>query len=229
MEKLERIIVAEPSEEAAQTVAEKLDRLAHVVEVTHRGYDAIARVKDLEPEMLVLSLEIGEPEASDVLSTIRKAGIDCFVVATYRELSVQGMKKLGKFGVGEFVALPVDATSIYRAASTFFGRPFRRHTRHQVTLPVNRVDGAHVGKTLDLSEGGMQVSLEREVAAGTSQLWEVALDDGGEKPLRVRCAVLGTDVIEGKATAARVEFEKLVGPDLARLSRFLESRSAGSV
>lgn len=223
MEKLDRVIVAEPSEESARSLAEKLNRLAHNVEVIHRGFDCIARTKDLKPDLLVLSLEISDPEASEVLATLQKAGIETFVVATYRELSVQGMKKLGKFGVGEFVAHPTDATSIYRAASTHFGRPFRRHTRHQVVLPVTRVDGASVGKTLDLSEGGMQVSLEREVAAGTSQLWEISLDDGTEKPLRVRCAVLGTDTIDGKPTAARVEFEKLVGPDLSRLSKYLES------
>ncbi|MEO0812617.1 MAG: hypothetical protein AAFY60_07120, partial [Myxococcota bacterium] len=156
MNKLERIIVAEPSEEAALAVAEKLGGLSETVDVTHRGYDLLARVKDKPPEMILLSLEIGEPDASDVLSALRKSGNDSFVIATYRELSIQGMKRIGRFGVGEFVSHPVDVTSIYRAASTHFGRPFRRHTRHQIKLTVTRVDGAEIGSTLDISEGGMQ-------------------------------------------------------------------------
>ena len=51
MNKLERIIVAEPSEDAALAVAEKLGGLSETVDVTHRGYDLLARVKDKPPAM----------------------------------------------------------------------------------------------------------------------------------------------------------------------------------
>ncbi|MEM6730867.1 MAG: PilZ domain-containing protein [Myxococcota bacterium] len=223
MEKLDRLIVAEPATDTASAVAEKLDRLAETVDVTHRGQDTIAKVKELRPEMLVLSLEITDGDANEVLTAIRKSGVETFVFATYRELSVQGMKKLGRHGIGEFAPHPLDVTSVYRAASNHFGRHFRRHTRHQVKCPVVRIDGTQMGTTLDLSEGGMQVRLDRDIAAGMSQLWEVALDDGQDKPLRVRCAVLGVDSSEGKQTAARVQFEKIVGPELSRLSKYLQS------
>ncbi|MEO1480523.1 MAG: PilZ domain-containing protein [Myxococcota bacterium] len=223
MYKLNRLLIAEPVESTATHMAESFARLADSVDIVHRGQDAIDSVATLKPDMVLLSLELPDLDPDRVLAGIKKSGVEPFVVATYRELSVQGMKKLGSYGIGEFASQPLDTTAIYRAASAFFGRPFRRHTRHLVSCPVTRVDGAAIGTTLDLSEGGMLVSLNREVTTGMSQLWEIDLKDEEEKPLRVRCVVLGTDTSEGKQTAARVEFDKLIGPDFTRLSGFLRS------
>lgn len=223
MYKLNRLLIAEPSEAAASIMAGAFERLADSVDTVHRGKETVDSVATLKPDMVLLSLELPDLEPDRVLSGIRRSGVDPFIVATFRELSVQGMKKLGKYGIGEFASQPIDATAIFRAASAHFGRPFRRHTRHLVSCPVTRVDGTPVGTTRDLSEGGMLVALSREVTTGMSQLWEIALTDGDEKPLRVRCIVLGADTSQGKQTAARVEFDKVVGPDLTRLSSFLRS------
>lgn len=223
MDRLKHLVVAEPASETAEEVARKLDRLAVQVHLVHRGRETIETVKAIGPELLLLSLELPDLEAPEILSGIRRSTVEPFVIATYRELSVHGLKELGRFGIGELAPHPLDVTSVYRAASHHFGRHFRRHTRHRVELRVTRVDGAAIGVTRDLSEGGMLVALEREVTVGMSQLWEVALTDGHAKPFRARCAVLGVDTSEGTQTAARVEFEKVVGPDLTRISSFLRS------
>lgn len=222
MQKLNQVLIAEPSKDEARRIGEGMHALAHEVVLVHRGSDAVARAKQLRPEMMLHSLELPDAEPVELLREIRKAGVGSFIVATYRELSVGRMKELGKFRIGEFAAHPLDLTSLFRFASVRFGRPFRRHTRHQVALAVNRIDGATVGTTLDISEGGMQVALARSVTPGVGQFWEIALPDGSESPLRVRCSVLGVDQIDGQQTAARIEFEKVVERDRKRLSEFLQ-------
>ncbi len=218
MERLKGLVVADPVESVAQLVARHCERLAEERLFTTGGERTIAQVASLRPEMVVLSLEITKPDAVEVAKAIQKIAPDTFIIITFREMAVPMMEKLGKLEVGDFIAQPVDFAAIFRAASKRFGTVFRRHERHSVTLDIQRADGVLIGKTRDLSEGGLMMDAIHPFSVDESLLVDLGLP---EKPLRVRCHVLAVDGQPPAKVTARVMFENLRGREHERLVGYL--------
>ena len=220
MGKLKCLVVADPSREVAEGIAEETERLAEQRHVAERGDDVLRLVSEHQPEALLLSLELHHPGAADVVAKVVKAHPDVFVVGTYRELSVKEMDKLGRLGVEDFIAQPIDYVQLFRAASNRFDMPFRRHNRHTVALDVARADGVAVGQTVDVSEGGLQMECDAAVQAGHSLLIDLALpDDLGR--VRTRLEVLHVEGAESGKILARGQFQNLRGDDLKRLRSYI--------
>lgn len=220
MGRLKKLVIADPSEDAARHIAEQTERLAERRFIATTGKDALGLVAEHQPEAVLISLEIKHPEAYAVVGAITKADPDRFVVATFRELSVPTMDRIGRLGVEDFIPQPIDFTQLFRAASQRFDTYFRLHTRYPVSLEVFRVDGVMVGKTLDVSEGGVRMACIHPVHPGHSLLVDMLLPEDQGK-VRVRCTIIA---VEGKAPneiVARGQFHNLRGEDHKRLQEFL--------
>lgn len=223
--KLQHLLIADPNPDTAQLIADACDRLAETTKIVTTGADALDALSAQQPQLLIISLELTRPDTIEVIPKIQNKG-DMLILATYRELSVPLMEKLGRFGIDNFLPQPVDATEIFRAASKRFQMHFRRHDRHSVTVDVVRADGVQVGRTRDLSEGGLSMDALHPVHVDESQLLDLKLGDSAGKPLRVRCRVLHVEGEQAGHQVARMQFEKLWGPDQKRLADYIKSLQA---
>lgn len=224
--KLQHLVIADPNPDTAQLIADSCERLAEKTTIVTTGGDALDIVESQKPQLLIISLELTRPETIEVIPKIQKSAADTLIMATYRELSVPLMEKLGRLGMDNFLPQPVDATEIYRAASKRFQMHFRRHDRHAVTLEIYRADGVLVGRTRDLSEGGLSMDALHPVHNDESQLLDLMLEDDAKKPLRVRCRVLHVEGQPPAPVLARMQFEKLWGPDHKRLADYIRTLQA---
>jgi CheY-like chemotaxis protein len=219
---LSALLVADPQRQVAELVAEQCSRMALRTIVAVKGEQVITEINAQPIEMLVLSLEIQRPGPLEIINAVQQLRPLPFIVASYRELGVPIMERYGRLGVMDFVSQPIDATEIYRAASRHFNMPFRRHNRYHVAIDVRRTDGVIMGRTRDLSEGGLLMDVFYPAVAAESWLLELAIPDQ-KKPLRVRMQILQ---VEGKAPApmiARAQFQRLRGEEHRRLVKYLSS------
>lgn len=221
--KLQHIVVADPNRDTAQTIADACERLADTRDVLSSSEEVVDLVASKQPQLLIVSLEMTRPDTIEIIPRLQRIASDLMIIATYRELSVPLMEKLSRLGLSHFVPQPVEITEIFRAASNRFQMHFRRHDRHNVTVEVYRADGVLVGRTRDLSEGGMSMDALHPVHPDESQLFDLMIADGASRPLRVRSRILQ---VEGTAPApvlARIQFERLWGPESKRLTDYIQS------
>lgn len=223
--KLRALLVADPHLQTAEFLAQQCERLADVRIIATGATEALQLVRDKQPETAIISLELSGTTAKKLVPQLREAAANMLILATYRELSVPEMGRLHDCGVDEFIAQPVDILQVYRAASRRFKTPFRRHDRFRVIADVLRADGVMIGRTCDISEGGMCMEAFHPVNANESILVDLQLGDVA-KPLRVRCLILGVDGAPPKIVRARVLFDKLWGPEQRRLVSFLQAQGA---
>jgi len=224
---LSALLVADPQRQVAELVAEQCSRMAERTAVAVNGQQTIATAQAQKIDMLILSLEIARPGPLDVIEAVEKMRPAPFVVATYRELGVPQMAHYGRLGVRDFLSQPIDATEIYRAASRHFNMPFRRHDRFYVAIDIKRPDGVVIGRTRDLSEGGLLMDAYYKASPGESWLIELALPDK-KKPLRVRLHVLEVEGQPPASMIARAQFDRLRGEEHRRLVAFLASKAGQS-
>lgn len=220
MRPLECLVIGDPSEEAAQHIAEQTRRLANERIVVTDCRELLARVKELSPEIVLFSFELDERRAVKVAGELVEANPDSLVVVTFRELPVQTLNELDGAGVEHSLSQPLDYTQLFRAASNRFNRGFRRHARFSATLEVYRPDGVMIGKTLDISEGGMRLECIQGAEVGGSFLTDIHLpDDRGE--VRVRFDIIAVDGAAPKTVIARGQFDNLRGDAYRKLTTYL--------
>jgi DNA-binding NtrC family response regulator len=217
--RLNAMVVADPVRSAAELIAQQCRRLAAVHIITTSAHETIEAVSRDRPQMVIVSLELPDEKPESLVKKLIKSHPDVLLVATFRELSVQRMDKLARAGVDELIAQPVDATDIFRAASKRFNIPFRRHERFSVTLDVQRADGVVIGRTLNISEGGLAMEAHHPMAEGTSVLVDLPLP--AITPVRVRFQVLSVQGQPPTRTIVRGQFENLRGEEHRRLAGYL--------
>jgi len=221
---LESLVIADPAKRMGDHIANQTQRLAKNRTVVTEGEDALKAIHDLKPQMLLLSLDISRPSSLEVIKRVRNVHPHLFIVGTYREMSLPMMDRFARAGVDDFLPSPVEITPLFRAASQFFGKAFRQFARHEVSLDVLRADGVAVGKTIDLSEGGMLMEALHPIPTNASVLMQLALPDAQEAtPLRLRCEILESQGAAPGRVTARVMFQNLRGEDFMRLSRYLSN------
>lgn len=221
--KLKCMLIADPIAATAEEIANQCDRLADERIVVTRAGEAVAKVAETKPEVAVISLELPGIPPKTLIPRLLEEESNLFILATYRELSVPDMERLSRLGVDEFIPQPIDILQVFRAASRRFNVPFRRHDRYNLACDVFRADGVMIGKTCDVSEGGMCMTALHPTNVGESLL--VDIDLGEDKPLRVRCQVLHVDGTAPAPVRARVQFAQLWGPEQRRLVKFLRAQS----
>lgn len=217
---LRALVVGDPVQDVADLLARQCERLAAECVAVSTSADVLEAVDRLNPEIVIGSVDLAHPDFKTLAKTLRTKQPRVFFVATYRELSLERMEQLGRLGVDDLLPQPVDATELFRAASGHFNEFFQRHPRHGITRDVVRADGVLIGRTIDLSEGGMQMDAIHPVSVNDSLLIDLVLAEG-QTPVRVRCQVL--DVLGRAPTKvrARTQFNSLRGVEHQRLATFL--------
>lgn len=217
--KPQTLIVADPVSGAAQLIADQCRRLANTRRVTVTIDDAILAATELQPEILVISLELSKSQPEAYVKKIRDIVPGALFIATFREITLPTMEKLRRAGVDEFVPQPVDATNIYCLASSRFDIAVRQHERFSIEIDVLRADGEVLGKTANISEGGMCLDAVRPVFPGNCFLVYLNIPPAPQPMLGVRFRVL---TVEGTLPMrARGCFENLRGESHRRLAAFL--------
>ena len=204
-------------------MAGQTERLAEKRLVATTGEEAVALVENHHPEMVLLSLELKRPDARLVAPNLIQAHPDLLVVATFREMALPMMNRLNGLGVEDFLPQPLQFLQLFRIASTRFGVPLRRHTRYHAALDVVRLDGVTIGRTIDISCGGLQMECIHPAAPDQSFLADLTLPDGAK--VRSRCHVLAVEGESPKQVTARVEFVNLRGEEFRRLTNFIDTLS----
>lgn len=223
---LKALVVADPVGNIAELVTTQCKRLARTRRIATTGEHALALVSEYKPEVVVLALEIAQPPVEKLIPKLIKACPDVFIVASFRELTVPKMEQLNRLGVDDFVAQPINATEIFRAVSRRFHMPFRQHPRFDVALDVIRPDGVMLGRTTNVSEGGLRMEVSHALQPNESVLVDVLLPD--QNKLRVRCRVLHVDGAPPVKVMVRAQFENLRGEEQRRLVKFIDNLDQSS-
>jgi ActR/RegA family two-component response regulator len=219
--RLRRLVVADPVDKVARQIADGCERLAEERVISTTGAQTIDVASALRPEMVILSLELSSPEAVEVVGELHRFLPETFTVVSFREMAVPTVERLAKLSVDDFMPQPLDLTAVFRAASRRFGVGFRRHDRHTISLDMVRADGVLIGRTLDLSEGGLRFAAIHPLAVDDSILVDLVLPS--DKPLRVRCRILDVQGRPPLQVTARAQFENLRGREHGRLAAYLAS------
>lgn len=225
---LRAMVVADPVGNVAELVTSQCRRLASQRVVSTMGEQTLALVAELQPEILVASLEIVRPTIDKLIPRIIKIAPEILIIATFRELTVPKMEQLNQLGVDDFIAHPIHATEIFRAVSRRFNLPFRQFQRFDVRLVVRRTNGELLGETLNISEGGLRLKMSAKVAVDESIMLDLELPDIKGKPLRARFHVLALEAPQGRQSVARGQFDNLRGEEQQRLGAYLNALDQAS-
>ena len=220
IEKLAVVVVADPVESEATLLARHCERFATNSVVVVTGDELLRVAAELNPQMALLSLEIHEPDAVEIIRELRQQSPRTHVVVTFRELAVIDMHTLTKLGIEDLLPQPVDSGLLARLVWLRFKINSRAHERYNVALDVHRADGLLLGRTRNLSDGGMLLGdITQPLTGGLSLLFGLMLPN--DKPVLVRGSILAVDDQMPNPIWARIQFEQLRGAEQKRLAEFL--------
>jgi DNA-binding NarL/FixJ family response regulator len=98
-DKLAAVVVADPAESVAKAIAQRCERFAEKSVAVVTGNELLRLAAKLHPQMAILSLEIHDPSAVEVIHELRRQSPKTHVVVTFRELAVPEMGRLTDLGV----------------------------------------------------------------------------------------------------------------------------------
>ena len=221
--RLSHVVVGDPVAEVARATQERCSRFANNTSSATTGSDFWKKVKKHRPAVVILSLELLHPSATEVATKIRKKFPKTIVIGTFRELAVPTVEKLRPLGVDFFIPHPAPLPQMLQILSKRFGISTRLQPRFDVQFNVYRADGVLVGETRNISSRGVLVHTLKPARVGQSLLLDLDLPDSIPTPLRVRCWIVETETHPSRGTLARVTFEKILTTNRRRVPNFLHS------
>lgn len=212
--KLRHVVLADPESHVRLDLGRTLLKLADTVDRFSEGEDALAFIKDRQPEIAVVALGCWmDPDTAISQVKAAQRGFKGEMVLTHRKLLPKHLGKLNKMKIEHVVGHPIDPLLIFRLAHERFGVIARRHTRIQEKRDVLWGGGPHrevIGYTTDISRGGMLMVSGKRFAKGSSFFFCVALEPGREVELR--------------AEVRHVD-EKICAPELAYGMSFIDLKT----
>jgi hypothetical protein len=176
--KLKTMVLAHPSVRGIDAMAQRLGRLAHQVQRVTTAGDLREAARRGDAPLFIVSLEFGAVPVAEAVRSYRRAcdGL-CLVVGDHASPAVAG--RVIRTGANDLVR-PTDVDRIYHLASQRFGLRIRRERRFDVLLEVRRPDGEVLGRTRNVSEGGMMLDCDVELAVSSSVAVALTLPSGAE-------------------------------------------------
>jgi len=217
--KLKNVVIADPVESVAVDIARCCAAFSERAVTATTREQALSLSLTVQPEMLIVALELLEPDALAAIDLLRSAQPQACIVLTFRELAVSTFAQLRQLNVADVLPQPIDASALLRVVWQRFKISTRRYPRYQTTLDVLRPDGELLGRTRNVSQGGLLMDVVHPIAGGDSLLVDLILP--AEKPLRVRARVLAAEGEVPCPMWARLQFDSLRGLDTRRLAEFL--------
>jgi len=219
MGKLENVVIADPAETAAAEIAGYCAAFSLRVAIANTRQQLLSLTATARPELLVVALELLGPDAQATLAQLRSAHPGVCIVLTYRELAVARFAELCQLGVTDVLPQPVDAAALFQIVWQHFKISTRRHERHPAAIRVVRADGVLLGRTRNISEGGLSMEMGQPVSVGDSLLVDLMLRD--DLPVRVRAHVLAVEGELKSLMLARLQFDNVRGGERRRLAEFI--------
>jgi two-component system OmpR family response regulator/two-component system response regulator RstA len=155
-----RILVVEDDEKLAALVSEFLGKEGFAVEMVHRGDEAVRRILNTPPDLVILDLMLPGLDGFEVCKQVRDRYSGSILMLTARNEDVDEILGL-ELGADDYVTKPVRP----RVLASRIRALLRRHSDEPapdagdpvacgnlLVDPRNRV-ATHFGKPLDLSSG----------------------------------------------------------------------------
>jgi DNA-binding NtrC family response regulator len=219
-DRLAAVVVADPVETVARAIAHSCARFATKNIVVATGEQALRVASELRPQLAILSLELREPAVVDIIRELRRHSPQTHIAVTFRELTGPETQRLTKLGIEDLLPQPLDPEALARLVWLRFKINSRAYARYDVARDVRRAGGPLLGRTRNLSEGGMLLGdVTQPITSGLSLLIDLMLPN--DQPLRVRGAVLAAEGQIPSPMWARLRLERLRGSEHERLAVFL--------
>lgn len=219
---LRAFVVADPVASLAELVKQQCQRLAEQAIVATCGEQLLTLAGVHRPEVIVCSLELVRPPIAESVPKLLRMLPDSLVIVAYREMSLPAMRQVERLGIKEFLPHPIDPTEVFRAVSRRFGVAVRQHPRFAVVIDVHRADGVLLGRSRNLSLGGLSFVCAAPQKIGDSLLLQLVFGQAAPSLLRFR--VLGAHAEPAGGQVVRGQFENLRGQGLQALVSFLQTQ-----
>jgi DNA-binding response OmpR family regulator len=165
-----RVLLVEDDVELAELVREYLQRYEFEVNLEHRGDTASARVRELNPDILVLDLNLPGRDGLDICRELRTDYQGPIVMFTARDEDVDEVVGL-ELGADDYLTKPVEPRVLLARLRSLLRR-FR-----QISNTTHSDDRLHFGALrIDASSRAVTVN-EQEVELSTGEfdlLWLLA-------------------------------------------------------
>jgi len=109
-----KILVVEDEKETLVFLADGLRRLDFIVETSTDGKDAIQKVNDFMPDLVVLDIMLPELDGLEVLKWIKKNKPDIFVMLATGKKEIDDMKKGYSLEADYYVTKPYTIDEILK-------------------------------------------------------------------------------------------------------------------
>jgi CheY-like chemotaxis protein len=185
--------------------------LSHVVVAT--GTEALARVRALAPELVILDVDLPELSGYDVCKLIKA---DAALRAVRVILVVTGgpspaeVDRLAEAGCDDIMTIPVPMDDLYSHAARLLSLPVRQrsHVRAQVLLPDGLRTPVLRGEATKIATDAIEVAVDQSVDPGTEVRVRLARA-GAQQALLVKGKVTGCD--ENRSDRTRTLRIRLIG------------------
>ena len=214
------MLVADPVGPVAERTVNRFRRIADEGIAVSTGEQVLTALKRHKPQLMLLSLELREPNVIEVVRAVRKKLPRTVIIGTFRELSVPVIERLNREGIEEFVAHPVRRSEVFSVVSRRLGIQTRLHPRFEAAVEVHRADGVFVGKTRNISSEGMLIHTAGPASVNQSLMVYLSLSP--TERIRVRCRVLELEHSSPGTTLARAMFERVRGREHESLTNFID-------
>lgn len=151
-----RVLVVDDEKALANVVASYLERAGYDVTLEHTGPAAIARAKELDPDVIVLDLGLPGVDGIEVCRQVRTFS-DCYILMlTARSDEVDRLVGLS-VGADDYITKPFSNRELVARVQTVLRRP-----RRPVTAPEGDTEPPRVFGTLHIDADGREVWLDGE-------------------------------------------------------------------
>ncbi len=230
--KIGRIILAENDSQLSEELCRTFLHLASDVERFSDGDDALSYAEKYPAELLLLSLNCWNSLNESIKAIKAASFIDpAHLVVSANKMMPSHFNQLKKLKIKHIFPYPINPIYIFRIVHEVYGIINRRHPRINYDCEVFwGTDGDYeaVGRTLDISHGGMRLLSDKKLSLGASFYWGLKLDE--EKIFQGRGEILKQDTVTYTPKIAYgVVFNELPLPTAALLEETIEEQLKAGV
>jgi len=205
------LVVADDDRAIRKIVRDRLSAADHLVEVAENGREALALVENMQPDVLLLDLEMPVLDGFGVLAALRNRADAPIIIVITAHGSIEAAVRATKAGAHDFLAKPFEAAHLEHLVEKALDT---ERLRRDVGLLRSEVDGRHhlvVGDSSRMREvvalaeraapSEATVLLEGESGTGKEVLAR-AIHAGSRRAngpfVAVNCAALSDDLLESE-------------------------------
>lgn len=181
--------------------------------VVTTGTEALQKVRDLKPDLVVLDVDLPEVSGTDVCKLIKGdkslEKIRVILVVT-GSLAREDIERLSDSGCDDILTIPTPAEDLYSHAARLLDlpQPKRSRVRAQVLMPSGSRTPVLRGEVIDISLEAVDIAIEQSVELGTEVKLRLGRTGGGQA-LLVKGSVLTCE--DDKQTLTKTLRVKLHG------------------